>query len=140
MPVAVDALRLGQFDRDGITDVLAVVDGEWAISLRGETDWQPLRSALSTDLASLVIADIEGDGMDDLLLYDAWPDLWRVSLDARGDWKTLGLGSLNDLSLVLWGRFDSAAGADALQIDFERRGRLASRGQGPFVTWSRYAY
>jgi hypothetical protein len=139
----VGALRLGHFDGDQVTDVLAIVGGQWAVSWGGVTSWQPINARLSSALASFVIADVEGDGIDDVLLYDSGAGRWRLSRDGRGGWETLdiarSIGHFN-FGTLFWGRFDAGPGADALVIDLERRGRLASGGQGPFVTFSRYAY
>ena len=61
---------VGDFDRDGRSDVAAVVDGLTGIDVLRGTDgvlYAPSRRASVGALASLVAGDFDGDGYDDVL-------------------------------------------------------------------------
>jgi len=62
------ALKFGDFDGDGVTDVLAVESGHWAYSSAGRKPWQRLNSALGEPVADLIVLNTDtDDNIDDLL-------------------------------------------------------------------------
>jgi len=78
-------LRFGDFTGDGITDVLAVEEGHWAISESGRFPWRRLNATLSDPVANLFIANMDtDDNIDDILRLDYksgnWSGGWRVTL------------------------------------------------------------
>jgi hypothetical protein len=85
-------LRFGDFDGldGGKTDVFGVVGEAWQVSLGGVSAWQPLRAKLTDDVSSLVVADFNGDGRDDIgrAFPESDPGLfkWRFSHGGVGDW------------------------------------------------------
>jgi hypothetical protein len=109
--------RFGDFDGDGITDVLASDRGRWAISSGARTPWQRLNPFLNDDLALLshkggesvwiFIADLNNNNKDDVvrlrqrLTYPQWTDpmggprsghyreTWEVSWDGATRWQAL---------------------------------------------------
>ncbi|MEO8506225.1 MAG: right-handed parallel beta-helix repeat-containing protein [Betaproteobacteria bacterium] len=64
-------LRFGDFTGDGVTDVLAVVDGRWSISESATTQWRRLNPTLGDPVENLFIANMDhDDNIDDLLRLD----------------------------------------------------------------------
>lgn len=119
----VDELRFGDFDGDGTTDVFGIEGSKWSVSYGGASRWQPLNDLLTSDLASLVLADFDGNGRSDVaqsrLLYPSTIE-WRVSWDGVSDWAELHTftgGSWARLKENWIGEFDSSAGADALRYE-----------------------
>jgi len=104
-----NALRFGDFDGDGVTDVLAVDRGRWAFSSGGAKPWQPLNASLGTNLRGLIVADIDNNGIDDVIrmTYKTTPIgsgrwtatyVWEVSRDGRTAWQPLKEYSWNMLA------------------------------------------
>ena len=61
-------LKFGDFDGDGITDVLAVVAGRWAISSAGRGTWKQWNQSLGDAVHDLYVANMDAsDPNDDLL-------------------------------------------------------------------------
>ncbi len=52
-------LRFGDFTGDGVTDVLGVNAGRWAISESARGRWRQLNSSLGDDVGTLFIADLK---------------------------------------------------------------------------------
>jgi hypothetical protein len=100
----VNRLRFGDFDADGRTDVFGIVSNAWRVSYSALSTWTFLRSRLSDTVDTLVVADFDGNGTDDvatmsLLLANPVSQhgslfRWRVSRDGRGGWSTLGVTQL----------------------------------------------
>lgn len=146
-----DKLRFGDFTGDGVTDVLAVQGGRWSIAESATGSWARLNPKLSSELAGVRIADVDGNGKDDVLrLTDVKVGSvkWEVSWDGRSDWKPLATmsfemprtpgGVIRLFAFV--GRFDDAAGADPMLVDNSRIGRIYSRAAGKVVAHGLYAY
>ena len=145
-------LRFGDFNNDHITDVVSLQNGGWAVSWGGRTVWQPLNS-LTSSLQSVLIADIDHNGKDDILRYrflDFQHGIWEVSWDGRSDWSTLqGLtfppppfdganSAANVFGLV--GRFRNAGRADLVSVDYTRMAQVYDIGSRQFLPHSLYAY
>lgn len=134
------ALRFGDFDGDGVTDVLAVVSGHWAISSGAAGSWTRLNQSLGDDVRALFIADVNNNNRDDLIrlkysgthpsgnmseTYD-----WEISYDGTTSWQPLknyhwfwsGDGPRG--VYVYAGRFGTAPGAGILTIDRQGVGRF----------------
>src|SRR5262249_49752136 len=63
-----DHLQFGDFSGDGVTDVLAVVNGHWAISESATGQWRRLNPALSDPVENLLIANMDpDDNIDDVM-------------------------------------------------------------------------
>jgi hypothetical protein len=100
-------LRFGDFTGDGVTDVLAVEKGRWAISESGATLWQELNATLSDDVADLYIADLNSNNIDDILkrtvtridhaLGYVETITWWISDDGRKPWRELKQYTLGQL-------------------------------------------
>lgn len=127
-------LRFGDFDGDGVTDVLGVESGHWAISSGAAGQWSRINPTLGDDVRGLYIADVDNNNKDDIirLKYRAIPlgtanvsemyD-WEISYDGATPWKSLksyhwnttGVGPLSIYTFA--GRFGTAPGAGILTID-----------------------
>jgi hypothetical protein len=93
-------LRFGDFTGDGVTDVLAVNGGRWAISESARGSWRQLNPHLGDDVTSLFIADLDNNNIDDILKLKtsvasrSWGTYqitytWYVSDDGRLPWREL---------------------------------------------------
>ncbi len=92
-------LRFGDFDADGRTDVFGVVSNAWRVSYGATSSWTFLRSKLSDDVASLVVADFDGDRAADVGSYRVQLNSgattpsglyrWRVSRGGTSSWEAL---------------------------------------------------
>jgi hypothetical protein len=137
-------LRFGDFDGDGVTDVLSVQSGRWAFSPGAAGTWQPLNQNLGDGVRGLYVADIDNNNKDDLirLQYAVVPVnqltvretyTWQISYDGRTSWQPLKIQSwivaaplVNaDRTLhVFAGRFGTAPGAGILTVDRGGTGRF----------------
>jgi hypothetical protein len=138
-------LRFGDFTGDGVTDVLANVGGHWSISKSARGKWQELNPDLDDPVASLFIADLDNNNIDDLIKLD-WPltdftkpdwqikqFTWLVSYDGRTPWQKLKTyhysSDFTKISFpvaVFAGRFGAAPGGGILFIDRSRTGHFYS--------------
>lgn len=92
LPDLTQAFGVGDFD--GGTDVLGVT-GAWRISRNATSSWTLLRSRLTNTVGSLVIADFDGNGRDDVATFT--PQFsgstvqyhWRFSRDGVSGWTNL---------------------------------------------------
>ena len=145
-----DELRFGDFDGDGVTDVLSLNGGHWSYAPGGDQPWRPLNPDVSTKLKSLVIADVNANGTDDVIRFiprDAWSGKLQVSWDGRSGWETLEKVTSNLFPLpppvpilVFAGKFDDSTGADILLVDENRLGLRFSTTNNALVPHSLYAY
>jgi len=136
------ALHFGDFTGDGITDVLALEGGHWSISRSGTGPWETLNSKLSDSLANVSIADLNGNGIDDIIRfritgYTGSPipnkatGTFDVSWDGRSTWQpfrsvTWPIQRLPVSAFYFTGRFDDNPGADILFLDDTRYSRILS--------------
>jgi hypothetical protein len=143
-----DRLRFGDFTGDGVTDVLAVENGRWAISESARSPWKPLNPALSDDVRSLYFADLDHDNIDDILKLERRRRTtgtgrqqqvtetltWWVSDDGRTRWREYktysftrsGAQDADVAALGFAGRFGVAPGGGVLTIDYGRIGHFFS--------------
>src|SRR5262249_33728422 len=71
-PHALQDLLFGDFTGDGVTDVLAVDNGHWAISARKK--WQPHNPSLKDPVRGLFVANMDpDDSKDDVLQLEIRP-------------------------------------------------------------------
>lgn len=110
----VPELAFGHFDKSHTTnpktDVVGVVDNQWmAVFAQEDHAWKPLRPKLTNTMAGLIVADFNGDGIDDIAQFNG--NQSRVSIDGRNGWTPIG----NGFPVVAIGRFDGIKGADILQ-------------------------
>lgn len=149
------ALRFGDFTGDGITDVLAVEGGHWSISRSATGSWETLNPKLSDPLANVVIADLNGNGIDDVIRFQvtgvsgyppsAASGKFEVSWDGRSNWQTFRTVSwpiqrIPPGVFYFTGRFDNSPGSDILFLDDTRFGRLFSNASSTSVVQNVYPY
>ncbi|EHK53773.1 FG-GAP repeat domain-containing protein [Allomesorhizobium alhagi] len=139
-------LRFGDFTGDGVTDVLSVDGGRWAISESARGTWRRLNQHHGDAVRSLFIADLNHNNIDDLIRLEviggaaagsgAAKLTWWVSDDGRGRWRRLKTynfqaifeGRLPSL-FGLAGRFGAAPGGGVLVGDFKRIGHFFSEAE-----------
>lgn len=155
-------LRFGDFTGDGVTDVLAVVDGHWAISESAIGPWQRLNANLGDPVKDLYIANMDpDDNIDDLLRLErhvvtsgqygagyqhvdlTW---WRSrnGIEPWQKWKTYTFeypldAETEPVFRAFVGRFGAAPGGATMVIDENRMGRFFSPAEVPaggFADWS----
>jgi hypothetical protein len=138
-------LRFGDFTGDGVTDVLAVNNGRWAISESARTLWQAL-NRYNNPVAGLFIANMDlDDQIDDILRLDkdnVGELIWWRSKNGRDKWTQFKRYS--PIRSRYWnfgfvGRFDTVSGA-TLVIDEERIGHFFSPGSAAGEWTSRFPY
>lgn len=102
-------LGFGDFNGDGKMDVAGVSGGMWAASLSATGAWTdfPLRAKLTSSMTGLIVADLNGNGIADILNSDAK----KVSYDGKGTWTSL---PSRPGKYAAVGRFNGANGADIL--------------------------
>jgi hypothetical protein len=131
-------LRFGDFDADGKTDVFGVTDGQWQYVPGGTASWVPLRTALTSSVAGLVVADFDGDGYADIGRKTTGGFLsvatWQYAARGWGGFVTLRTTD-DELVGQPVGKFDGDKKADVL-VWGDRHFRIASGARSPVVTWS----
>jgi len=153
-PLPLSQLHFGDFNGDHITDVVALQDGHWFVSWGGRSAWQPLNLTISDSLDSMLIADLDGNGADDIVRYvleNPTRGRWDVSWGGRTAWQTLT--SVDYPSSVtstdpnpayavrsFVGRFNDTTGSDLLVLDESRLSRIYDRGTAALVPHGDYAY
>jgi hypothetical protein len=107
-------LRFGDFNGDRQTDVFGVVSNAWRVSYSATSSWTFLRAKLSDSVQFLTVADVDGNGVDDVASYSLSVDItsvapqqvvyrWRISKGGTGPWETLQKPSTH--APVALGRF-----------------------------------
>ena len=152
-------LRFGDFTGDGVTDVLAVVNGRWSISELARGPWRTLNPTLGDPVENLYIANMDtDDNIDDILkldrtyttvkagavpLYVVAKLTWWRSKNGVEPWKvwktyTLQYPALDDgyvpVQFGFAGRLGPGAGQGATMIIDQNRMGLFNGGGG-FVNW-----
>jgi hypothetical protein len=91
--------------------------------IRHVIQWTLLRSKLTNTMRGLIAADFDGNGTADILqivpvVIGTSPVIvgyqLRISLDGRGEWKTINRVNASAVELAGVGRFDDAKGSDIL--------------------------
>lgn len=142
-------LTFGDFNGDKKTDVLGLGANGWNVSWSGTSSWQKVNNKLSTDIQNFKIADVNGDGKDDIALisietkwgYDlslrpvvaGYNIKTYTSLSASTAWITkthyiphlVGFEGSQPIKYFI-GKFDNNAGADLLIVDTLRNGYVSS--------------
>jgi hypothetical protein len=142
-------LRFGDFTGDGVTDVLAVMGGRWAISESATGTWRRLNPTLGAPVGNLFIANMDpDDNVDDILRLDRQtvrigssnPPVNRTTLtwwrsrngtEPWTQWKQhVFVYPVSPETVIpgygFAGRFGAAPGGGTLVIDPERRGHFYS--------------
>ncbi len=157
---AFSQLRFGDFNGDGVTDVLANIGGHWSVSDSAREGWRTLNSSLNdpVDGAGLFIANLDqDDSIDDILKLEvkdltqgelavqAFAITWWRSKNGMEPWKvwktyTSKFPNHNpDFEIPghgMVGRFDAPGAFATLMIDENRIGHFQSLRQGgQVVEW-----
>lgn len=125
-------LRFGDFTGDRKTDVFGVVANQWMIVRGGGDSWEPLRTALTSTVDGLFVADFDGDGFADVMRQSG--SAWQYAARGWGGFVTLRSTSASLAGLPI-GRFDGDAKADVLEWS-DRHFSLASGARDPASIWS----
>jgi hypothetical protein len=159
-------LRFGDFTGDGVTDVLAVNGGRWAISESARKPWQTLNRSLNNPVKGLLIANMDSDdNIDDILRTEIQSKsaggnntqvdvIWWRSKNGIDRWRQFkrysfmypsrqsqGFGFVYP-GFGFVGRFGPASGG-TLTVGERRIGHFFSPGSAqvtPPDWWSRFAY
>lgn len=115
----VSDLGFGDFNGDGMTDVFGIVDDYWEVVYSDirPSRWIPLRPQPPDPLTSPRIADVDGDGRDDIAATIATGSRfkWVVSRSGTGNLTTLNSYNRSPLDSASGiGRFDDTPGTDVL--------------------------
>src|SRR5262249_33288580 len=154
-------LRFGDFTGDGVTDVLAVENGRWAISESARKTWRELNPQLHDPVANLFIANMDpDDNIDDILRYDVessppnendplsprWTEvIWWRSKNGTDPWEVfaryvffLDPNNISQIPLLPFFGFPpvlvgrfSALSGGTLTVDYDRIGRFHALGTPP---------
>ncbi len=136
--IPLSKLRFGDFTGDGVTDVLAVVGGRWAISASARDSWRRLNSDLSYDVRPLFFADLNNNNIDDIIRLERRSSTfkqtftWWVSDDGRSRWrklKTYTYLNFGPPAFGFAGRFGAAPGGGVLLTDHIRIGHFFSEAE-----------
>jgi hypothetical protein len=142
-------LRFGDFTGDGVTDVLAVERGRWAISESARKTWQQINPNLGDPVAKLYIANMDRDDkIDDILRLEAQSKpaadhidvelKWWRSKNGIDQWREFksyffrypdyapGVGIVSSIESFV-GRFGAVSGG-TLVVDEKRTGHFFSPG------------
>lgn len=161
--IALSELRFGHFNNDRITDVIAVQGGKWSVSWGGNSSWSQLNRVRNESLQKLLIADINNNGIDDIMRY-RWlrnqspipggvpggdMGIWEVTWDGRGtNWIRLNTYTAPTYQMAptsvpaFVGRFDGVRNASRLLTipNSDRMGMVYDPTSGQFKGHSLYAY
>lgn len=154
-----EALRFGDFNADKIADII-IANDKWLISWSGRFPWETLNEHISTSLKNLLVADLDGNGFDDIIRYSTdglFKGKWDISWNGKSNWLPLAtltwpFNSLqvNGLRIIppsssvqgYIGHFGGAAASDLLSVDFTRHSKILWKSPtfNDFVTYGNYAY
>lgn len=151
-------LRFGDFNGDGVTDVLANIGGHWSVSDSARAGWRTLNLSLNDPIGSadIVIANVDAnDNIDDIFklevrdvterLTDVEPTVqtfavtWWRSKNGTEPWNVWNTyrrqfpSSTPDFETPghgMVGRFGTAGAFATLMIDENRIGHFQGLGQG----------
>lgn len=156
-------LGFGDFNGDGVTDVLGIDRGHWAVSDSATGTWRQLNARLGDPIAGLFIANMDADdNIDDILRVELKRGfsrsnyngelIWWRSKNGTGPWEkwsSLEFDFVVTPDTVLpgkafAGRFGVAPGGGTMFIDEKRIGHFFSAAEnavGSQPNWqSTFAY
>jgi hypothetical protein len=133
-------LRFGDFTGDGVTDVLAVENGRWAISESALFPWRELNPDLSDAVENLYIANMDpDDNIDDILRLEFEGNpfqlttlTWWRSRNGTEPWQRWKVYDIDDIGVTVLGfvgRFGAAPGGGTLVIGEDRFGHFYSEAE-----------
>lgn len=106
-------LGFGDFDADGLTDVIRTDGAAWWWLAGGRGGWDRLRSS-SLTLDELAFGDFDGDGRTDAFRADGVA--WSMASGARDEWTRLNTSAYG-LDSLAFGDFDGDGRADVFRTD-----------------------
>jgi len=161
------ALRFGNFDQDATTDVIVAREGGVSASWGGRTPWTPIGS-ISSSLSDTVVADVNNDGLDDVVRVriqigapytgvdgrTSYPmgTVWDVSYSGRSaKWQQLYRSPVERVpaglaprvlpySVAVPGHFRGPGTVSLLTTDWEREGLVFDSSLPRPTPHSQFAY
>jgi hypothetical protein len=126
-----DKLQFGDFNGDGVTDVLSVDGGRWSVSDSALGGWRQLNPLIGEEVTKLVIANMDADdNIDDVLKFQRNGNkaTWYRSRNGTVAWGVFATydfsGDESGNIRGFAGRFGAALGGATLVIDPDRRGHF----------------
>ena len=145
-------LQFGDFTGDGRADVLSRAGGRWSISRSGTGAWTRINPSLNTDLKTVMIADVDGNGTDDVVRFNLTSlggnGTWQVSWGGRTPWRSVKTVTVTAAAghnpvvgpRIYAGQFNGSGGDDLLHVDYVRAARLYSYIGNAFGAYNRFPY
>ncbi len=110
----VEQLGFGDFNGDGITDVLNANGKDWYVSYGGNSGWSLLNSNTTTKLNKLRFGDFNGDGKIDI--FKANSEGWHVSYGGGSTWTRIN-SSGKSVEQLGFGDFDGNGTTDVFNAN-----------------------
>ncbi len=129
------ALGFGDFDGDGITDVLRPDGSTWHWLSGGVGSWAS-RNTSTAELVAMAFGDFDGDGRTDV--FQATGSVFRVSDGAASPWRVLR-NAPTPLSELGFGDFDGDGSTDVFRAT-GTHWEVSSGGSASFVTLNTSGY
>jgi hypothetical protein len=141
---ALGALQFGDFDADGITDIVGPAGSTWSVSWGGRSSWDELNPTVGDNLTKLRVGNIDKLPGDDIFRLTASGGKVTLEVSSAGasHWLTVStveLGSFRQKAAFV-GYFDGFAGEDLLLVGQDRTGRIYSKAHSDFGPYGLYWY
>lgn len=130
LPVPIGALRSGDFDGDGRTDLFHASSGQWMVWHGSTRAWTPAQSS-SKPMSELLFGDFDDVKGTDVAAVTS--GVWAISSGATGSWTRINGRLVDSFARAVAADFDGNGRTD---IAFPSGGtwRFSADGRGPLRT------